>query len=150
VTGHPRTQRLAELLIRCACLRLPDDSSAERYREWTAEAYAILHDPATRPAARRIIATLAYAADQARGTRRASARPPTTSRERAWAVIVLTTTTAMEVVALITANSPKAVGPAWMLYLVDAGAAIMISVSAAAVITFALSEAKIRRSRGAQ
>jgi hypothetical protein len=67
VTPFPRTQRLAEYLIRRACRRLPDSIRDERYQEWTAELPAILCDPGTRYRAAR---ALLYAADQTRGARR--------------------------------------------------------------------------------
>jgi len=70
VTSRPRAQRLAEHLIRRACRRLPHDTRDDRYREWTAELHAILHDPGTRPQARRTLRALVYAADHARSTRR--------------------------------------------------------------------------------
>jgi hypothetical protein len=68
--GHGRGQRLAEHLIRRACRHLPDDARDERYREWTAELPAILHDPDIRPQARRTARALLYAADHTRGASR--------------------------------------------------------------------------------
>ena len=70
MTSRPRARHLAEYLIRRACRRLPDDTRDDRYREWTAELHAILHDPSTRPQARRTLRTLLYAADHTRSTRR--------------------------------------------------------------------------------
>ncbi|KJE25416.1 hypothetical protein FF36_00029 [Frankia torreyi] len=58
---------LAERMIRLACRRLPEDARDERYREWTAELPAILHDPDIRSASRRALRVLLFAADQHRG-----------------------------------------------------------------------------------
>jgi hypothetical protein len=62
--------RLAGRLIRIACQSLPDPDRAARYQEWTAEAAAILHDPATRSRVRRKVRALLFAADHIRGARR--------------------------------------------------------------------------------
>lgn len=48
MTGRLLAERLAQHLIRRACRHLPGDSGEERYREWTAELPAILHDPGIR------------------------------------------------------------------------------------------------------
>ena len=48
MTGRLLAERLARHLIRRACRHLPGDSGEERYREWTAELPAILHDPGIR------------------------------------------------------------------------------------------------------
>ncbi len=58
---------LAERMIRFACRRLPEADRDERYREWTAELPAILNDPDIRPAPRRALRVLLFAADQHRG-----------------------------------------------------------------------------------
>jgi hypothetical protein len=63
-----RLLRAGEYLVGRACRRLPPDMREERYREWTAELPAILHDPQIRPARRRAARMLAYAADTLRGT----------------------------------------------------------------------------------
>jgi hypothetical protein len=60
--------RLGEFLVHRACQQLPPDAREERYREWAAELPAILHDPQIRPAARRAVRMLGYAADTLRGT----------------------------------------------------------------------------------
>ncbi len=57
-----------EYLVGRACQRLPPDVREERYREWAAELPAILHDPQVRPAPRRAVRMLGYAADTLRGT----------------------------------------------------------------------------------
>ncbi|WP_261571153.1 hypothetical protein [Frankia gtarii] len=57
---------LAERLIHHACRYLPQPERDERYREWIAELPAILHDPDIRPALRRAVDVLIYAADQRR------------------------------------------------------------------------------------
>jgi len=60
--------RAGEYLISRSCRRLPSQIRDERYREWTAELPAILHDPDTRFAVRRAARMLGYAADTIRGT----------------------------------------------------------------------------------
>jgi hypothetical protein len=62
VTTRPAAQRIAELLIRAACRRLPGDVREERRREWSAELLAILDDPDVRVAALRRARALRYAA----------------------------------------------------------------------------------------
>jgi hypothetical protein len=76
--------RIGEYLVGRACLRLPGEIRDERYREWTAELPAILHDPEIRLAPRRTVRMLRYAAGTLRGTaltpgraRRRPAAPPT-------------------------------------------------------------------------
>ena len=66
--GERQLLRLGDHLVGWACQRLPRDIREERYREWAAELPAILHDPQIRPAPRRAIRMLAYAADTLRGT----------------------------------------------------------------------------------
>jgi hypothetical protein len=66
--GEGQLLRLGEYLVRRACHRLPQDTREERYREWVAELPAILHDPQIRPAPRRAVRMLGYAADTFRGT----------------------------------------------------------------------------------
>lgn len=63
------TQNAAAHFIRRACRRLPADIRDECCREWTAETWAILNDTTARPAARRHLAALRYAAGHIRGTR---------------------------------------------------------------------------------
>jgi hypothetical protein len=70
--------RLGEYLVGRACQRLPPDVREERYREWTAELPAILHDPQVRFAPRRAVRMLGYAAD----TLRATIMTPGTARGR--------------------------------------------------------------------
>ena len=74
----------AEHLIRRACRRLPAGIREECYREWTAETWAILSDTSARPAARRYLAALRYAAGHIRGTRY---HPHAQSPERAWLAV---------------------------------------------------------------
>ena len=62
MTTRPAAQRIAELLIRAACRRLPGHVREERRREWFAELLAILHDPGVRVAALRRARALRYAA----------------------------------------------------------------------------------------
>jgi hypothetical protein len=66
----PRTQRVAEGLIRRACRRLPGEAGDERYREWAAELPAILSDPDVGSGLRRSARALSYAAGISRCTRR--------------------------------------------------------------------------------
>jgi hypothetical protein len=68
--------RAGEYLIGRSCRRLPSQIRDERYREWTAELPAILHDPGTRFAVRRAARMLGYAADTIRGTMLASGQAP--------------------------------------------------------------------------
>jgi hypothetical protein len=72
--GERRLLRLGEYLLRRAAQRLPRDIRQERYREWAAELPAILTDPQVRPAARRAVRMLAYAADAVRGAAMTPAR----------------------------------------------------------------------------
>jgi hypothetical protein len=65
--GERQLLRIGEYLVGRACQRLPQDVREERYREWAAELPAILHDPQIRPAPRRAVRMLAYAADTLRG-----------------------------------------------------------------------------------
>jgi hypothetical protein len=60
--------RAGEYLVRLASSRLPPEIRADRYREWTAELPAILHDPQITLAPRRGFRMLGYAADTLRGT----------------------------------------------------------------------------------
>ena len=66
--GERQLLRLGEYLVRRACRQLPPDVREERYREWTAELPAILHDPQVRFAPWRAVRMLGYAADTLRGT----------------------------------------------------------------------------------
>ena len=77
MAGHEDSQaeRLARWLIRRACSRLPGETRDDRYREWTAEVRAILHDPQVPSRARRCLRALLYAADQNRGAWRLGQRP---------------------------------------------------------------------------
>jgi hypothetical protein len=70
VTALPRTQRLADDMIRRACRRLPGEAGDERYREWAAELPAILSDPDIGPRVRRRARALGYAAGVSRCARR--------------------------------------------------------------------------------
>jgi hypothetical protein len=72
--GERQLLRLGEHLVRLACQRLPRDIREERYREWAAELPAILHDPQIRPAPRRAVRMLGYAADTLRGAALAPGR----------------------------------------------------------------------------
>jgi hypothetical protein len=80
MNGERPLLRLGEFLVRRACQRLPREARQERYREWVAELPAILHDPQVRPAPRRAVRMLAYAADTLRGT---AMTPPVRGRHRA-------------------------------------------------------------------
>jgi hypothetical protein len=66
--GERQLLRLGEYLVRRASRQLPRKTRGERYTEWAAELPVILRDPQVRPAPRRAIRMLAYAADTFRGT----------------------------------------------------------------------------------
>lgn len=66
--GERQLLRVGEYLVGRACQQLPPDTREERYREWAAELPAILHDAQVRPAPRRAVRMLGYAADTLRGT----------------------------------------------------------------------------------
>lgn len=69
MTRRPPAQRIAEHLIRRACRHLSGDTRDERYREWTAELPAILHDHDIRAPILRSAHTLSYAVGIFRSTR---------------------------------------------------------------------------------
>lgn len=75
--------RTGEYLVGRACRGLPRKTRDQRYREWTAELPAILHDPQIRLAPLRAVRMLGYAADTLRGT----ARTPGPGRRRPWAIL---------------------------------------------------------------
>jgi hypothetical protein len=86
VTRRPCAQRIAEHLIRRACRHLPGDTRDERYREWTAEIPAILHDRAIRPSLLRSAHALSYAIGILRSTHRLpgpAGLPPQETRQPA-------------------------------------------------------------------
>jgi hypothetical protein len=60
--------RTGEYLVGRACRGLPPTTRDRRYREWTAELPAILHDPQIGHAPLRAVRMLGYAADTLRGT----------------------------------------------------------------------------------
>jgi hypothetical protein len=78
-----RAERVARFLIRRACSHLPGGTRGDRYREWTAELHAIVHDPQVPSRARRYARGLLYAADQNRGARHLGRRPGLALRARA-------------------------------------------------------------------
>jgi len=88
----PRTQRVAEWLIRTACRRLPADVRAEQCREWTAELPAILDDQSIRPSFLRTLRALTFSIGISRTTRqlsrlaRAGSRRTTNSQWRNGAI----------------------------------------------------------------
>jgi len=92
VSRAPRTQRLAEWLIRAACRRLPADVRAERCREWAAELPAILDDESVRPPLRRTLRAFSFCAGVSRTagqlgrSARASARRSRNSQWRTGAM----------------------------------------------------------------
>jgi hypothetical protein len=81
--------RAGEYLVRRSCRYLPSSIRDERYREWTAELPAILHDPDAKPAWRRAVRMLGYAADTIRGTALASRRAQRRRAARRTALIGL-------------------------------------------------------------
>jgi hypothetical protein len=74
VRGERALLRLGEYLLARACRQLPRRIRDERYREWAAELPIILHDPAIRPAPRRAVRMVIFAADTFRGAARTHAR----------------------------------------------------------------------------
>lgn len=66
--------RAGEALVRLASRRLPPRARQQRYREWAAELPVILNDPEVRPAVRRLVRMLWFAADTLRGASRARYR----------------------------------------------------------------------------
>ena len=66
--GEGGILRLGEYLVGRACRGLPAEQRDERYREWTAELPAILHDPGIRLPWHRAARMLSYAAGVTRGT----------------------------------------------------------------------------------
>jgi hypothetical protein len=80
MTGETRLLRLGEYLVRRASQGLPKKIRDERYREWTAELPAILHDPQVRFAPIRAIRMLAYTADILRASTVTPARTIVRSR----------------------------------------------------------------------
>jgi hypothetical protein len=66
--GERQLLRLGDYLLLRACVRLPSDIQADRYREWAAELPAILHDPQVPFSGRRALRMLRYAADTYRAT----------------------------------------------------------------------------------
>lgn len=65
--GERGILRLGEYLVGRACRRLPARQRDERYREWTAELPAILHDPGMRLTWHRVACMLSYAAGVTQG-----------------------------------------------------------------------------------
>lgn len=76
----PAVQRLAELLIRAACRRLPADVRAGRCREWTAELPAILADESIRPSILRAPRALAFSVGISKTTRQLTRSTRASSR----------------------------------------------------------------------
>ncbi len=72
MSAGPRSQRIAEWLIRAACRRLPADVRAERCREWSAELPAILGDASIRMSLLRTLRALAFCAGISKTTRKLS------------------------------------------------------------------------------
>lgn len=115
--------RTGEYLVGRACRGLPPKTRDQRYREWTAELPAILHDPQIRLAPHRAVRMLGYAADTLRGT--ALTAGPTRRRPAATRVAGLAFVLGLTAVALgtwITVRAPvhwvNYVQLAWSLSLV--------------------------------
>ena len=123
MTRRPVAQRLAEHLIRRACRYLPDDTRDERYREWTAEVPAILHDPDIRFALLRPVRALRYAAGTISSARRtAGARwyqPDGRAAASAGLRLLLSVGIWIAGLALLTAFPPHGF---WILVVVTASA----------------------------
>ncbi len=108
--GERRLLRASEYLVRRACQWLPPDVREERYREWAAELPAILHDPQIRPAARRAVRMLGYAADTVRGTAMTPGRARRGVPRRFGALDLLCLVSGLVVVALSTWSVAQAPG----------------------------------------
>jgi len=117
--------RTGEYLVGRACSRLAPATRDQRYREWTAELPAILHDPQIRLASHRAVRMLGYAADTLRGT----ALTPGPARRRPAAILTpllgLLFVAALMLVAWDVWNTVRAPGQwvnyvrvAWSLFLV--------------------------------
>jgi Phospholipase_D-nuclease N-terminal len=79
VSGTLLAQRLAEMLIRASCRRLPEDERDDRCSEWSAELPAILDDTSVRLPILRTVRALRYSAGISRTTqhlRRTGSRSP--------------------------------------------------------------------------
>jgi hypothetical protein len=72
VSGTEPVQRIAEMLIRASCHRLPEDERGERCREWSAELPAILDDTSIRLPILRAVRAIRYSAGISRTTRQLS------------------------------------------------------------------------------
>ncbi|HEY2078667.1 MAG TPA: PLDc N-terminal domain-containing protein [Streptosporangiaceae bacterium] len=72
MSGTEPVQRIAEVLIRASCRRLPEDERAERCKEWSAELPAILDDTSIRLPILRAVRALRYSAGISRTTRQLS------------------------------------------------------------------------------
>jgi hypothetical protein len=108
--GERPLLRAGEYLIGRSCRRLPSQIRDERYREWTAELPAILHDPGTRFAVRRAVRMLGYAADTIRGTARTSRRARRRPAARRAMMIGLRVIPELAAVACIAAMTATASG----------------------------------------
>jgi hypothetical protein len=82
--GEGGLLRLGEYLVGRACRGLPAEERDERYREWTAELPAILHDPGIRLPWHRAARMLSYAAGVPQGT-----ALPSGQRMPRWVVAVI-------------------------------------------------------------
>ena len=69
MSGTGPVRRIAEMLIRASCRRLPEDQRAERCREWSAELPAIMDDTSIRLPILRAVRALRYSAGISRTTR---------------------------------------------------------------------------------
>lgn len=116
--------RLGDYLVRRACQRLPPDIRQERYSERAAALPAILHDPQIRPAPRRAVRMLGYAADTLRGTAMTPVRAGRRT-DRATAVFNLVLAALLVAMAWVIWATVRAPGPgpnylrlAWSVLLV--------------------------------
>jgi hypothetical protein len=132
MAGHhySRAQRLAWHLIRLACMRLSGEMREDRYREWTAELHAILHDPDIPSRARRNARALLYAADQNRGARRlarASREPalPARARGSSWLKTPVGRQVFVTVMTLVLLAGEWINEPHWSHFLPTAGPLIL-------------------------
>jgi hypothetical protein len=75
MTTTPQVQRIAEILIRRSCRRLPEEVRAERCREWSAELPAIMADQGVRSRFVRAVRVLGFSAGIRLTTRRLGRAP---------------------------------------------------------------------------
>lgn len=115
--------RTGEYLVRRACRRLPPEIRDDRYREWSAELPAILHDPQIRLGPHRAVRMLGYAVDTLRAT---ALTPGSAWRLRSPAVLMT-----VYVVVFVLAGPWIATGPSARRNLPEVVIAVVLAIFAA-------------------